>query len=141
VSLSFHLDIVSASESIFSGLATFVFVPAVEGEIGIAPRHAPLITSLKPGSVRVQADNKEEVSIYVSGGILEIQPHVVTILSDTAIRAKDLDEAAALRAKEQAQKMIENKQSDFEYTKAKTELIQAIAQLETIRKIKNKNRT
>jgi len=138
--MSFHLDIVSASDSIFSGLATMVFAPAVDGEIGIMPRHAPLLTTLKPGMVRIQADNKEEKNIFVSGGILEIQPNIVTILSDTAIRAQDLDEAAAMRAKEQAQSAIDNKQSDFEYAKAKTELIQAIAQIESIRKIKKRNR-
>ncbi|RLA07448.1 MAG: F0F1 ATP synthase subunit epsilon [Gammaproteobacteria bacterium] len=140
MSMSFHLDIVSASDSIFSGLATMVFAPAVDGEIGIMPRHAPLLTTLKPGMVRIQADNKEEKNIFVSGGILEIQPNIVTILSDTAIRAQDLDEAAAMRAKEQAQSAIDNKQSDFEYAKAKTELIQAIAQIESIRKIKKRNR-
>ena len=140
MSMSFHLDIVSASDSIFSGLATMVFAPAVDGEIGITPRHAPLLTTLKPGMVRIQADNKEEKNIFVSGGILEIQPNIVTILSDTAIRAQDLDEAAAMRAKEQAQSAIDNKQSDFEYAKAKTELIQAIAQIESIRKIKKRNR-
>jgi F-type H+-transporting ATPase subunit epsilon len=93
-----HVDIVSAEGEIFSGEAAMVFVPAVQGDIGIAPRHAPLLTTLKPGEVRVQLPSGEEQHIYVSGGALEVQPHLITVLADTAIRAKDLDEAAVLQA-------------------------------------------
>lgn len=136
MSMTIHVDIVSAEEEIFSGLAEMVFAPAVEGEVGITPRHAPLLSPLKAGEVRVQVKPGEEEFFFVSGGILEIQPHVVTVLADTALRAKDLDEAAALKAKQDAEKALADKQSDIDYAKAQAELIEAMAQLQTIQKLR-----
>ena len=135
-----HVDIVSAEEEIFSGTVTMVFAPAEMGEVGIAPRHTPLLTRLKPGEVRVRTQEGDEQFFYVSGGILEVQPHVVTVLSDTAIRAKDLDEAKALEAKEQAERMLSDKKSEFEYAKAQAEFAEAVAQLRTIRKLREQGR-
>jgi F-type H+-transporting ATPase subunit epsilon len=136
--MTMHVDIVSAEKSIFSGTVTMLFAPAEMGEVGIAPRHAPLLTWLKPGEVRVQTLEGEERAYFVSGGILEIQPHVVTILADTAIRARDLDEAAALEAKERAEHMLADKQADIDYAKAQAELAQSAAQLRTIQKLREK---
>ncbi len=140
MAMTLHVDIVSAEEEIFSGTATMVFAPAVMGEVGIAPRHTPLLTRLKPGEVRVRTREGEELFFYVSGGMLEVQPHVVTVLSDTAIRAKDLDEAAATAAKEKAEQAMANQKSDFEYAQAQIELAQALAQLNTLRKIRDHTR-
>ncbi|HEC12276.1 MAG TPA: F0F1 ATP synthase subunit epsilon [Acidiferrobacteraceae bacterium] len=137
MAMTLHVDIVSAEEEIFSGTATMVFAPAVMGEVGITPRHTPLLTRLKPGEVRVRTREGEEIFFYVSGGMLEVQPHVVTVLSDTAIRAKDLDEAAATAAKEKAEKAMADQKSDFEYAQAQIELAQALAQLSTLRKIRD----
>jgi F-type H+-transporting ATPase subunit epsilon len=134
--MTIHVDIVSAEAEIFSGTANMVFAPAEMGEVGIAPRHSPLLTRLRPGEVRVQVEGKEEQFFYVSGGILEIQPHVVTVLADTALRAKDLDEAAAIRVKERAEKAIADKASDFDYAKAQAELAEASAQLHAIRRMR-----
>jgi len=130
-----HVDIVSAEEEIFSGTAEMVYAPAQMGEVGIAPRHTQMITRLKPGEVRLQTGNKIQ-SFYVSGGILEVQPHVVTVLADTAIRAKDLDEAQAIRAKELAEQALKDKTSDLEYAKAQAELAEAAAQLRAIDKLR-----
>ncbi|MDM8547376.1 F0F1 ATP synthase subunit epsilon [Candidatus Venteria ishoeyi] len=138
MTMTVHVDIVSAKEKIFSGLAEMVFAPAVMGEVGISPRHAPLLTTLKPGEVRVQIDPKTEESYFISGGMLEIQPHTVTVLADTALRAKDLDEAAALKAKEQAEALLANKQSDIDYAKAQAELIEAMAQIQAIEKLRKR---
>jgi F-type H+-transporting ATPase subunit epsilon len=138
MSMTMHVDIVSAEKSIFSGTVTMLFAPAEMGEVGIAPRHAPLLTWLKPGEIRVVTQEGEERSYFVSGGILEIQPHVVTILADTAIRARDLDEAAALEAKERAEHMLADKQADIDYAKAQAELAQSAAQLRTIQKLREK---
>lgn len=138
MSMTLHVDIVSAETEIFSGTATMVFAPAEMGEIGIAPRHAPLLTRLKPGEVRVQTDGGEEQSFFVSGGMLEVQPHVVTVLADTAIRAADIDEAQALEAKERAEKMLTDKTADIDYAKAQAELAQSIAQLRAIQKLREK---
>ncbi|MGD8671952.1 MAG: F0F1 ATP synthase subunit epsilon [Thiogranum sp.] len=140
MAMTIHVDIVSAEAEIFSGTANMVFAPAEMGEVGIAPRHTPLLTRLKPGEVRVQVEGQEEQYFYVSGGILEIQPHVVTVLADTALRAKDLDEAAALRVKERAEKAIADKASDFDYAKAQAELAEASAQLHAIRRMRDKGR-
>ena len=134
-----HVDIVSAESEIFSGPAEMVFAPAVMGEVGIAPRHSPLVTTLKPGEVRVRRPGGEEDSFYVSGGILEVQPHVVTVLSDTALRAHDVDEAAAMEAKERAEQAMKDRTSEFEYAKAKTELAQAAAQLAAIERLRKKS--
>ena len=139
MAMTLHVDIVSAEEEIFSGTANMVYAPAEMGEVGIAPRHAPLLTRLKPGEVRVQVEGKEEQFFYVSGGMLEIQPHIVTVLADTARRAKDLDEAAALKVKERAEKAMADKQTDFDYAKAKAELAEAMAQLRTIRDLRKKS--
>jgi len=132
--MTLHVDIVSAEAEIFSGTANMVFAPAEMGEVGIAPRHAPLLTRLKPGEVRVQAEGGKEYFFYVSGGMLEIQPHVVTVLADTALRAKDLDEAAALRVKERAEKAMQDKSSVFDYVRAQVELAEATAQLHAIQR-------
>jgi F-type H+-transporting ATPase subunit epsilon len=136
--MTLHVDIVSAEAEIFSGTANMVFAPAEMGEVGIAPRHTPLLTRLKAGEVRVQIEGQEELYFYVSGGMLEVQPHVVTVLADMALRAKDIDEAAALKAKEQAEKVMANKQSDFDFARAESELVEAVAQLRTLKKIREK---
>ncbi len=138
MAMTIHVDIVSAEEEIFSGAAEMVFAPAVMGEIGIAPRHTPLISPLKPGEVRLQMGDGKEEFFFISGGIIEVQPHVVTVLSDTAIRAKDLDEAAALEAKKRAEAALEGQRSDLEIAKAKAELAAAAAQLAAIKKLKVK---
>jgi F-type H+-transporting ATPase subunit epsilon len=137
MAMTIHLDIVSAEASIYSGLAEFVVVPAEMGEVGIYPRHAPLLTRIKPGSVRIKSPDKaEEDLIYVSGGILEVQPGVVTILSDTAIRGADLDEARVLEAKKQAEEAMANRTGAMEYAQAQAELAQAVAQLQAIDKLR-----
>ena len=138
MAMTMHVDIVSAEAEIFSGTVTMVFAPAEMGELGIAPRHTQLLTRLKPGEVRVMDDKGNELNFYVSGGILEVQPHVVTVLSDTALRARDLDEAAALQAKEQAEKALVDHQSDIDYAKAQLQLAEAVAQLRTIEHLRNK---
>ncbi len=131
-----RVEIVSAEESIWSGEGTMVFASAELGDVGIAPQHAPLLTRLKPGEVRVQQDDGSEQFFFVSGGILEIQPHQVTILSDTAVRAADLDEAKALEAQQQAERDMQEKTSEMELARAKAELAQAAAQLRAVRKLK-----
>jgi F-type H+-transporting ATPase subunit epsilon len=131
-----HVDIVSAEGEIFSGEAAMVFAPAAMGEIGIAPRHAPLLTTLKPGEVRVQLPNGEEQLIFVGGGALEIQPHLVTVLADTAIRAKDIDEAAALQAKLRAEEALKDRGSQIELAEAQAELARAVAQLKALEKLR-----
>ena len=138
MAMTLHVDIVSAEAEIFSGTATMVFAPAEMGEVGIAPRHTPLLTRLKPGEVRVQTQEGEELSFFVSGGMLEIQPHVVTVLSDTAIRADDLDEAQALEAKARAEKLLADRSADIDYAKAQSELAQSMAQLAAIKKLRAK---
>jgi len=135
MSMTIHVDIVSAEEEIYSGLAEMVFAPGILGELGIAPRHAPLVTQLKAGEVRVKTD-KEELDFFVSGGILEVQPHLVTVLSDTAIRAADLDEAKALEAKKRAEEALADKASDIDYAKAQAELAEAAAQLSAISRLR-----
>lgn len=135
MAMTLHVDIVSAEQELFSGTAEMVVAPTINGEVGIKPRHSQLMAQLKPGEVRITLPNQEEpVSIYVSGGILEVQPHVVTVLSDTAVRATDLDEAAALQAKKQAEEALENQQADMDMARAKAQLAEAMAQLELIRK-------
>ena len=137
MAMTLHVDIVSAEEEIFSGTATMVFAPAEMGEVGISPRHTPLLTRLKPGEVRVQSDGEEQ-SFFVSGGMLEVQPHVVTVLADTAIRADSLDEAQAMEAKERAEKMLSDKSADIDYARAQAELAESMAQLSAIRKLREK---
>ncbi|MEI7795957.1 MAG: F0F1 ATP synthase subunit epsilon [Methylococcaceae bacterium] len=132
MTMTVHVDIVSAEKEIFSGLAEMIFAPAELGEIGITPRHAPLITKLNPGEVRVKVSSTESYPFFISGGLLEIQPHVVTILADTAIRAKDIDEAAAVQAKACAEEILANKTSRVDYASAEKQLFQAIMQLRTL---------
>jgi F-type H+-transporting ATPase subunit epsilon len=129
-------QIVSAEEEIFSGDVAMVFATGEMGELGIAPRHTPLLTRLKPGQVRVQLEDGSEEFYYVSGGLIEIQPNVVTVLADTAIRAKDLDEAAANKAREEAEKMLEDKQSDIEVAKAQAQLAESLAQLAALQRLR-----
>lgn len=136
--MTIHVDIVSAEEEIYSGLAEMVFAPASQGEVGIAPRHTPLLTKLKPGEVRVKTNDQEELAFFVSGGMLEVQPHLVTVLADTAIRAKDLDEAAALEAKKKAEELMADKSGEIDYSKAQGELAEAMAQLSAIYKLRKK---
>jgi F-type H+-transporting ATPase subunit epsilon len=130
-----HIDIVSAEGEIHSGPATMVFAPAAGGEIGIAPRHAPLLTALKPGVVRVQTEGGEELVFWVGGGGLEVQPHKITVLADTAARAKDLDEAAALAAKQRAEEALRDRVGAMEIAEAEAELARAAAQLHAIEKL------
>ena len=135
-----HIDVVSAEESIFSGEAEFVAAPAQMGEVGIYPHHAPMSTSIKPGALRIKlADKNEEQLIYISGGILEVQPGVVTVLADTAIRGHDLDEAQANAAKKAAEEAMKNRSSDIDYAKAQAELAEAIAQIQAIQKLRQKH--
>lgn len=138
MAMTMHVDIVSAEAQIFSGPATMVFAPAVMGDVGVMPQHAPLLTKIKPGAVRVLLDNGEEETYYVSGGMLEIQPSGVTVLADTALRADDLDEAAALEAKEGAEKILADHKDDIDYAAAESQLAEAVAQLQAIKNIKKK---
>jgi len=132
-----HVDVVSAEESIYSGEAEFVVLPGVMGELGVYPKHTPLITQIKPGEVRIKVPGQaEEQIVFVQGGYLEIQPDVVTVLSDTVIRAKDLDEAKALQAKQAAEQAIQNKASKEDIARAEGELAGALAQLAAIRKLR-----
>ena len=134
-----HVDVVSAEEAIFSGEAKFVALPGENGELGILPRHTPLITRIKPGAVRIQrADNGQEEFVFVAGGILEVQPGVVTVLADTAIRGKDLDEAKALEAKKIAEEALKNAKSDLDLAKAQNELVALAAQVAALRKFMKK---
>jgi F-type H+-transporting ATPase subunit epsilon len=136
MAMTVHVDIVSAEESIFSGLAEFVVLPGEAGELGIMPGHTPLLTRIKPGVVRVKTQDGHEELVFVAGGMLEVQPNLVTVLADTAIRGKDLDEAKALDAKKKAKEAMQNKTSQLEYAKAQAELAEAIAQLAAIQKLR-----
>ncbi len=138
MAMTIHVNIVSAEQEIYSGTATQIFAPAEMGEVGIMPRHAPMLSTLKAGVVRVISQGGEEQTFFVSGGILEIQPHIVTILSDTALRAADIDESAAMEAKSRAEAAMNDKASDLDYAKAKSELIEAVAQIEALKKIRHK---
>jgi F-type H+-transporting ATPase subunit epsilon len=134
-----HIDVVSAEESIFSGEAEFVVLPGEAGELGIYPRHTPLITRIKPGSVRIKIPGQaEEELVFVAGGVLEVQPSIITVLADTAIRGHDLDEAKALEAQQRARDAIQNRSSQLEYAQAEAELAEAAAQLAAIRKLRKK---
>jgi F-type H+-transporting ATPase subunit epsilon len=137
MAMTMHLNIVSAEEEIFSDTVEVVFVPLVSGEVGIYPRHTPLIGEIKPGEITVRShEGDNEQRFYVSGGILEVQPHVVTVLSDTAIRAKDLDESIALEAKRQAEEAMQDQKTDMDFARAQAELAEAVAQLNMIRKLR-----
>lgn len=138
MAMTIHVDIVSAEQEIFSGLAEMVFAPAIMGEVGIAPRHTPLLTQLAPGEVRLKLPDGEERSFYVSGGMLEVQPHVVTVLSDTAMRAEDLDEAAVLKAKEEAERQLHDREAEMDYATALAQHAEVAAQLQAIQRLRKR---
>jgi F-type H+-transporting ATPase subunit epsilon len=139
MAMTVHVDVVSAEESIFSGLAEFVVLPGEAGELGILPGHMPLMTRIKPGAVRLKIPNQsEEELIFVAGGVLEVQPGLVTVLADTAIRGKDLDEAKALEAKKRAEEAMANKSAEIDFARAQAELAEAVAQLAAIQKLRRK---
>lgn len=138
--MKIHVDIVSAEGEIYSGTAEMVFASAIEGDVGIAPRHAPLLTRLRPGEVRVRDENQNEEFFYVSGGILEVQPHIVTVLADTAERAKDIDEAEAQEAKRRAEERLQQTESDIDYARAQAELAEAAARLRAVQKLREGRR-
>jgi F-type H+-transporting ATPase subunit epsilon len=133
-----RVDIVSAEGEIHSGEATMVFAPAKMGEVGIAPRHAPLLTALNPGEVRVQTVEGKEESFYITGGMLEVQPHLVTVLADTALRSDQLDEAAALAAKQDAEEALKGVSSETDLKRAQAELVEAEARFRAAQKLKGK---
>ena len=139
MSNTIQVDIVSAEKEIFSGEAQMVFAPAVMGEVGISPGHAPLVTKMTPGEVRLKDSNGNELAFYVSGGLLEVQPRIITVLSDTAERAEDLDEAAILKAKEEAEKALHEKDSKIDYAKAQIALAEAAAQLQTLQRLRKRS--
>lgn len=135
--MTVHCDVVSAEEEIFSGLVEIAVFPGESGELGILPRHTPLLTRIKPGTIRLKLQNQTEFElVYVSGGMLEVQPDKITVLADTAIRAHDLDEAKALEAKKRAEEALANRQTEVDYAVAEGELAQAIAQLQTIQRLR-----
>jgi F-type H+-transporting ATPase subunit epsilon len=136
MAMTMHLDIVSAERSIFSGTVEFLSARSMNGEVGILPRHSPMLVQLQPGEVRVKVQGGEEQFFYVGGGMLEVQAHVVTVLADTAARATDLDEAAAQEAKQRAEEALRNKSSDMDYSKAQAELAAAAAQLRAIQALR-----
>jgi F-type H+-transporting ATPase subunit epsilon len=139
MAVSVHIDVVSAEESIFSGLTEFAVLPGEMGELGIMPGHTALITRIKPGAVRLKIPQQEqEELIFVAGGILEVQPNLITVLADTAIRGKDLDEAKALEAKKRAEEAMADKSAEMDYARAQAELAEAIAQLAAIQKLRKK---
>ena len=132
MAMTIHVDIASPEESIFSGAASMVFAPAYLGEVGISPRHTPLLTQLVPGEVRVRTEDGEEKFFYISGGILEVQPHMVTVLADTAVRAKDIDEASAEQARKRAETKLEDRREEVDLAIVEAQLAQAIAQLRVL---------
>jgi F-type H+-transporting ATPase subunit epsilon len=136
--MAFHVEIVSAEGAIYSGEAKMVFAPARMGEIGIAPRHAPLLTDLKPGSVRVEDENGDEKFFYVTGGVIEVQPYLVTILADSALRADQLDEDAALAARERAREALEGRRDEIDLEQAQAELVEAEARYRAAQKLKGR---
>ncbi|MDY0072287.1 MAG: F0F1 ATP synthase subunit epsilon [Thauera sp.] len=139
MAMTVHVDIVSAEEQIFSGLAEFVALPGEAGELGILPGHMPLMTRIKPGAVRVKVPHQaEEELVFVAGGLLEVQPGLVTVLADTAIRGKDLDEAKALEAKRKAEDALANQAARLDYAKAQAELMEAVAQLAAIQRLRKR---
>jgi F-type H+-transporting ATPase subunit epsilon len=139
MSLRVHVDVVSAEEQIFSGETEFAVFPGEAGELGIYPRHTPLLTRIKPGTVRLKVPDQDEyVIVYVSGGMLEVQPDMITVLADTAIRAADIDEAKALEAKRRAEEALKDRGSDLDYAAAQAELSEAIAQLQALEKLRKR---
>ncbi len=138
MTMTIHVDIVSAEMELYSGLAEMVFVPGKMGELGIAPRHTPLVTTLKPGLVRLQLPENKEESFFVSGGLLEIQPHVVTILSDSATRTDDMDEAAVLKAKEDAEHAFLHRDEDVDFEHVQQQMVEARAKYEALQKLRGR---
>jgi len=138
MTMTVHVDIVSAEKEIFSGLAEMVFAHAEMGEVGITPRHAPFLTKLNPGEVRVKVSENVSLPFFISGGILEVQPHLVTVLADTAISAKDIDEAAALEAKAMAEEALADKSRKMDYAAAQADLSQAVMQLRTLDRLRKR---
>lgn len=139
MAMTVHVDVVSAEASIFSGLAEFVALPGEAGELGILPGHMPLMTRIKPGTVRLKLPNQErEETIFVAGGLLEVQPGLVTVLADTAIRGADLDHAKASEAKQRAEEAMSNRSSELDYARAQAELAEAVAQLAAIEKMRKR---
>jgi F-type H+-transporting ATPase subunit epsilon len=137
MAMTMRVDIVSAEAEIYSGQAEMVVAPAEMGEVGIAARHAPFLTRLKPGEVRVKVSNAETLPFFISGGMLEVQPDVVTILADTAVRAKDIDEVAAIAAKQSAEEMLADKSGKLDYAVAQAKLAEAVMQLRTLEKYRS----
>ena len=140
MAMTIHCDIVSAEEEIFSGLVTMVSATGSLGELGIMPGHAPLLTRIRPGPVRLKFDNGEEEVFFASGGFLEVQPAVVTVLADTAVRAEDIDEAAALEAQQAAERALEDRAADIEFSVAAAQLAEAMAQQRTVAELKKRRR-
>lgn len=135
--MKLHVDLVSAEGQIYSGSATMVVVAAQEGDVGIAPRHAPLLTHMRPGQVRIQQEGQEEQEFFVSGGILEVQPHLVTVMADTVERATDIDEAAAEKAKQRAEEQLSKADDKIDLARAQSELAEAAARLNLVRKLRS----
>ncbi|GGP25802.1 MULTISPECIES: F0F1 ATP synthase subunit epsilon [Silvimonas] len=140
MAMTIHVDVVSAESLIFSGVAEFFTAPAEGGEVGIYPRHAPLLTRIRPGAVRIKLANTHEpdVILYVSGGLLEVQPHSITVLADTAIRGTDIDEAKAREAKAKAEEALKNRKTQMDFAMAQAELVEAVAKLAVIEKLKKR---
>ncbi|MFP4146123.1 MAG: F0F1 ATP synthase subunit epsilon [Halorhodospira sp.] len=133
-----QVDIVSAEEQLYTGEANMVVAPAAEGDVGIAPRHAPLLTRLRPGELRIVREEEEEFFFYASGGLLEVQPHKVTVLADTAVRARDIDEAAAIEAKRRAEEKLREQKDEVDYSQVQAELAEAVAQLRTLESLRKR---
>ena len=140
MAMTMHCDIVSAEKEIFSGRVTMVIASGTMGELGIMPGHAPLLTGIKPGPVRLKFDNGEEQVFFASGGFLEVQPGTVTVLADTALRADDLDEVAAQQAKELAERTLQDRSADFDFSMAAAQLAEASARLRTLDELKKRRR-
>ncbi|AGM41768.1 H+-transporting two-sector ATPase subunit delta/epsilon [Spiribacter salinus M19-40] len=140
MALTMHIDIVSAEESIHSGVSSYILARATEGEVGVYPRHLPMLVQLRPGEVTVRDEHGQEDHYYVSGGTMEVQPHVVTILADAATRAGDIDEAAAEQARKRAEEALANRSGEIDYARAQAELVEAAAQLRTIQKLRKNTR-
>lgn len=139
MAMTVHVDVVSAEEQIFSGLAEIVSLPGESGELGVLPGHTPLLTRIRPGMVRIKVPNQaEEEIVFVAGGLLEVQPNLVTVLADTAIRGHDLDEAKAMDSKRRAEEALANRKADMDYAKMQSELAEAIAQLHTIDRLRRR---
>ncbi|KEZ77823.1 F0F1 ATP synthase subunit epsilon [Salinisphaera hydrothermalis] len=138
--MKIHVDVVSVEGEIFSGSASIVFAPAEMGEIGIMPRHAPLLTRLKPGNLRIRDENDNEEHVFVSGGLLEVQPHLITVMADTAERAEDIDEAEAAKAKERAEQAVSEAEDKIDLERAQLELTEAAARLDMVRRLRSPSR-